>query len=42
MMDPGVLGTQISRKSAHGNDKVMSPTHCPTLKTGNIPGTSLC
>jgi hypothetical protein len=28
---PGVWGSQISRQSAHGADKVVSPTHRPPL-----------
>jgi hypothetical protein len=36
---PGVLGSQISRQSAHEGGKVLSSTHRPPLHPGNIPGT---
>jgi len=36
---PGGWGSQISRQSAHGGGKVVSPTHRPPLSPGNIPGT---
>jgi len=39
---PGVWGSQISRQSAHVDDKVLSPTHRPSLPPGNIPGTHFC
>jgi hypothetical protein len=39
---PGGWGSQISRQSAHGGGKVVSPTHRPTLPPGNIPGTHFC
>ena len=38
----GVRGSQISRQSAHESGKVISPTHCPPLPPGNIPGTHFC
>jgi hypothetical protein len=31
--------SQISKQSAHGGGKVVSPTHRPPLPPGNIPGT---
>jgi hypothetical protein len=39
---PGVWGSQISRQSAHEGGKVVSPTHWPPLRPGNIPGTHFC
>ena len=39
---PGVLGSQISRHSAHEGSKVVSPMHRPPLPSGNIPGTHFC
>jgi hypothetical protein len=36
---PGVWSSQISRQSAHEGGKVVSPTNCPPLHPGNIPGT---
>jgi len=38
----GGWGSQISRQSAHEDDKVVSPTHRPPLPPGNIPGTHFC
>ena len=39
---PGVLGSQISRQSAHEDGKFVSPTHRPPLPPGNIPCTRFC
>jgi len=39
---PGGRGSQISRQSAHGGGKVVSPTHRPPLPPWNIPGTHFC
>jgi len=39
---PGGWSSQISRQSAHGGGKVVSPTHRPSLPSGNIPGTHFC
>ena len=39
---PGGWGSQVSRQSAHGHCKVVSPTHRPLLSPGNIPGTHFC
>jgi hypothetical protein len=36
---PEVLGSQISRQSAHEGSKVVNPTHRPPLPPGNIPDT---
>jgi hypothetical protein len=39
---PGGGGSRISRKSAHEGDKVVSPTHRPSLPRGRIPSTHFC
>jgi hypothetical protein len=39
---PGGWRSQISRQSAQGCCKVVSPTHRPSLPPGNIPGTHFC
>jgi hypothetical protein len=39
---PGGWGSQISRQSAHGGGKVVSPIHQLPLPSGNIPGTHFC
>jgi len=39
---PGGRGSQISRRSALGGGKVVSPTHRPPLLPANIPGTYFC
>ena len=36
---PGVLGSQISRYSAHEGGEVVSLTHRPPLPPRNVPGT---
>jgi hypothetical protein len=38
----GCRGSRISRQSAHGGGKVVSQTHRPPLRPGNIPGTHFC
>jgi hypothetical protein len=37
-----VLGSKISRQSAHEGGRVVSPTHQPPLPPENIPGTHFC
>ena len=39
---PGGWGSQISRQSAHGGGKVVSPTHQPPLPPGDMAGTHFC
>jgi hypothetical protein len=39
---PVVLGSHISRHSAHGSGKVVSPTHRLPFPPGNIPVTHSC
>jgi hypothetical protein len=39
---PGVWCSQIFKQSAHEGGKVVSPTHRPPLRPGNIPGTHFC
>jgi len=39
---PGGWDSQISRQSALGGVKVVSPTHRPPLPPENIPGTHFC
>jgi len=39
---PGCCGSQISRQSAHEDDKVVCPTHWPPLPPRNISGTHFC
>jgi hypothetical protein len=39
---PGGRGSQISTELAHEGDKVVSPTHRPSLPQGNIPSTHFC
>jgi hypothetical protein len=37
-----VEGTRISRQSAQGSGKVVSPTYRPPLTPGDVPGTHFC
>ena len=39
---PGGWGSKISRQSAHGGGKVVSPTHRPPLLPGNISPNHFC